>query len=291
MANDKVEKSVLKQLRRFAEVFREARDRGTNEADTVMYLVKFFEEVLGYDSLKGEISKEHQIKDKYCDLALKIDGLVHILVEGKAASVKGLNAKHIEQAENYGSKSGIRWVILSNGIEWQLYHLTFAENEGITHDLAWEANLLEEVDADPEGLWAKLSLLNRTAVQKDFLEEYWLHRKALSPAAIVRVLFSTPVLLRVRQELNRNAPARLDLQDVFNAVRDALSKEALLSAGDINLPKRKKKKKVVRAKSPEDMVGEQPAADDTAEAPSIPFPTQQPAQPSGEEAGDRGAAL
>jgi hypothetical protein len=53
-----------------------------------MYLVKFFEEVLGYDSLKGEISKELQIKDRYCDLALKIDGTVHILTECKAASIR-----------------------------------------------------------------------------------------------------------------------------------------------------------------------------------------------------------
>ena len=33
-----------------------------------MYLVKFFEEVLGFDSLKGEISKELAIKDRYCDM-------------------------------------------------------------------------------------------------------------------------------------------------------------------------------------------------------------------------------
>ena len=76
-----LEKTIAQQLRKYAGAFRDARDRGCNESDTIMYLVKFFEEVLEYDSLKGEISKELAIKDKYCDIALKIDGDVRILVE------------------------------------------------------------------------------------------------------------------------------------------------------------------------------------------------------------------
>jgi len=240
-----IEKAVLNQLRKFAAAFREARDRGANESDTVMFLVKFFEEVLGYDSLKGEISKELAIKDRYCDIALKIDGTVRVLVEGKAAGIKGLVDKHIEQAENYASKAGIRWVALTNGIEWRLYHLSWAENEGITHDLAWQANLLDDMEADAEGLWRKLCLLGRSSVERGFLDEYWGQKKALSPGSVVRVLFREEVLTAVRRELNRNAPARLEMEDVFNAVRDALSKEALLEAGDISMKKRKKKRRKV----------------------------------------------
>jgi hypothetical protein len=92
-----IEKAVLGQLKRFATAFREARERNANESETVMYLTKFFEEVLGFDSLKGEVSKELAIKDRYCDVALKIDGTVRLLIECKAASVKGLVEKHIEQ--------------------------------------------------------------------------------------------------------------------------------------------------------------------------------------------------
>src|SRR5688500_2942317 len=51
-----LEKAVLNQLQKFAAAFRDARERGANESDTVMFLVKFFEDVLGYDPLKGEIS-------------------------------------------------------------------------------------------------------------------------------------------------------------------------------------------------------------------------------------------
>jgi predicted type IV restriction endonuclease len=242
-----IEKSVMNQLRKFAAAFREARDRGANESDTVMYLVKFFEEVFGYDSLKGEISKEVCVKDRYCDVGLKIDGTVRVLVEGKAADIKNLVDKHIDQAENYASKAGIRWVALTNGIEWHLYHLTWAENEGITHDLAWQANLVDETESDPEALWEKLGLLRRSSVDKGLLDDFWEHKKALKPGSIVRVVFSREVLTRIRTQLNKNAPARLDMEDVFIAVRDAISKEALLEAGEISMPKKKRKKRTAKA--------------------------------------------
>ena len=79
-----IEKAILQKLVRYAQVFREARERNANESDTVMYLVKFFEDVLGYDSLAGEISKEVAIKERYCDFGIKLDGSYRFLVEAKA---------------------------------------------------------------------------------------------------------------------------------------------------------------------------------------------------------------
>jgi hypothetical protein len=276
-----VSKEVLVQLRRFAVAFKEARERGANESDTVMYLVKFFEEVLGYDSLRGEISKELAIKDRYCDLALKVDGAVRLLVEAKAAGLKGLVEKHIEQAENYASRAGICWVLLTNGLEWRLYHLTFNEGEGIAHDVAFEANLVTELDSDPEALWAKLAVLSRAAMKKDDLEQFWSHKKALSPSAVVRVLFHEDVLAVVRRELNRDAPARLDMEDVFKAVRDVLSKEALADAGDLGIrKKRKRRRKVQRTDAATGAMVTEEVEEDAAEedaAVTLPPETDAPA--------------
>jgi predicted type IV restriction endonuclease len=241
-----IDKQVAFQLTRYATAFREARERNANESDTVMYLVKFFEEVLGYDALKGEISKELAIKDRYCDIALKIDGSVRLLVEAKAASLKGLSAKHIEQAENYASRLGLPWVLLTNGIEWSLFHLTFNEGEGIAHDLAFEANLVEN---DAEALWAKIGLIERGAIKKGLLEDFWAQKKVLSPASVVRVLFNEEVLRVVRRLLRKDSEAMLDIEDVFKAVRDVVSKEALADAGDLGITKKRKKRRKVVVKN------------------------------------------
>jgi len=267
-----IEKAVLNNLRRFATAFREARERGANESDTVMYLIKFCEDVLGYDSLKGEISKELAIKDRYCDVALKVDGAVRVIVEAKAAG-SALHDKHIEQAENYASRAGINWVVLTNTIDWRLYHLTFAEGEGITHELAFEVDLLKQLDADPEAAWSRLSLLTRESVHDDGLGEFWSRKKALSPASIVRALFTQDVLLVLRRELNRDAPARLDLDDVFAAIRDVLSKDALIAAGDLGIRKSRKRRKYARR-----------AADATPGAPSV--GPEESGDDAGEDDGD-----
>lgn len=241
-----LDRQTMAQLTRFGTAFRDARDRGANESDTVMYLVRFFEDVLGFDSLKGEISKELAIRDRYCDLALKVDGEVKLLVEVKAASLKTLADKHIEQAENYASRAGLRWVLLTNGIDWHLYHLTFAEGEGIVHDLAFELNLLEALDGNPDGVWAKLDLLSRASLKKDALETFWQHKKVLSAASVVRVLFHEDVLRVVRRLLRKDAEAMLDIEDVFTAVRDVISKEALAEAGDLGITRRRKRRKKVQ---------------------------------------------
>ena len=241
-----LDKQTSNQLQKFATAFREARERSANESDTVMYLVKFFEEVLGFDSLKGEISKELSIKDRYCDIALKLDGTVRVLVEVKAASQKSLNERHIEQAENYASRAGIVWVLLTNGIEWQLFHLTFNEGEGIVHDLAFQANLLDDIEKGAELLWQKMEILTRDAVKKGSLEDFWAQKKILSPASVVRVLFHEDVLRLVRRALRRDADAMLDIDDVFRAVRDVISKAALAEAGDLGIVRRRKKRKKVQ---------------------------------------------
>src|ERR1019366_7163383 len=148
-----MDKSILAKLKKFGDVLKAAHERKSNESDTVMYLVKFFEEVFSYDPLSGEITKEIQIKERYCDFAIILDSKTddgkpkpEFLVEAKSASIKSLNAKHIEQASNYGANKGINWVVLTNGVEWHLYHLTFDKDKGIQPDLVFEINYLEKVE-------------------------------------------------------------------------------------------------------------------------------------------------
>jgi hypothetical protein len=65
-----IDKRISTKLNKFTEVFNKARETEANESDTVMYLIKFFEEVLGYDPLMGEITKEVPIKERHCDFSV-----------------------------------------------------------------------------------------------------------------------------------------------------------------------------------------------------------------------------
>jgi predicted type IV restriction endonuclease len=236
-----MDKAVRRSLQQFAQIFQDGRQRNVNEADTVMYLTKFFTDVLGYD-LFSEITKEFQVRDRYCDIAIKVKGEVRFLVETKAMPLS-LSDKHIEQAENYASRAGIQWVVLTSGISWRLYHLTF-DSGGIEHDLAFEVNLTPECDL--EEAWKCLSLLSRDRLVEGDLEIFWQQKKSLSPTSLLKALFTEEVLNRLRRELHRKSDARLELEDVGNSLRRLLNPEVLTE--DIKIRKaRKKRKKVLQA--------------------------------------------
>jgi hypothetical protein len=250
-----LDKHTLQKLTKYAQVFKDARDRGANESDTVLYLVKFFEDVLAYDSLAGEISKEVSIKDRYCDFGVKLNSEIKLLVEVKSAGNKNLRDKDIEQAENYASRSGLRWVLLTNGIEWRLYHLSFNEGEGITHDELFKVNLVDEIDEKATSIWNYIGMLNKESMKKQVLDGYLLHKKTLEPASLVRALFSEVVLVTIRRELNRKSEVRVDMQDVFEAIKEVISKDALLEAGDINIKKKRRKRKKIKTDLSGNVIG------------------------------------
>lgn len=244
-----IDKQTLSKLKKFADVFRAARDRNADESNTVMFLIKFFDEVLGYDPLVGEITTEIPIKDRYCDFAIVLGGKTddgkpkpEFLVEAKAAHIKSLNEKHIEQAENYAQRSTVNWVLLTNGVEWQLYHLTF-DNNGSHPDLVFRLDFLDTLGKDPDLAWDTLSVLAKSNVQDGSLDNYYEQQKLLSPKTIVATLLGEEVLMKIRQELNRKAPARLELKKVFHAVVQVLNSEAVAAAGNINAPAKKKKRR------------------------------------------------
>lgn len=172
-------------------------------------------------------------------------------------------------------------MVLTNGIFWQLYHLTFGDS--IKHELIFEANLIEDLEQRPDWLWDTLSVLNKRSVREDSLNTYYEQQKLLNPKNIVNLLLDEEVLKKLRQELNRKAPTRIDLTSVFEAVRDVLSQEALADAGDIVAPaKRRHRRKQRKAdeETPEStgVYAELPAAPVGAQAEdsrtSVPAPAK-----------------
>lgn len=259
-----IDKPTLLKLKKFADVFKAARERNDNESNTVMILIKLFEEVLGYDPLAGEITKELPVKDRFCDFAIMLGGKTdegkpkpEFLVEAKAAGVKTLNEKHIEQAFNYAARTPVNWVVLTNGIEWHLYHLTF-DNGGIQPDLVFNLDFCEKLDKDADFVWDTLSVLAKNNVKEKSLDTYYEQQKLLSPKTIVTTLLGEEVLMKVRQELNRKAPERLDLKNVFHAVMRVLNSEAVAAAGGLTAPAKKRRKRHHRNDG--DDGSEQPAA-------------------------------
>lgn len=225
---------VQKPLKKYLPHLLKAQEDNLNEADTVQRLSKVFEEVFGYDAM-SEISREAAIKDKFVDIALKIDGTLRLLVEAKAAGVV-LRDRHIEQAQGYAANSNLRWVLLTNGVTWNLYHLTF--EEGIESTLAFTVDLKEGVTDKAADL---LGLLHRQSIKKGDLEDYWNQRVALSPASIGRAIFTEEALKFIRREIRRREGLLIDEEDLAVAIHEMLSTEARERIGPLKVRRRAKR--------------------------------------------------
>lgn len=151
--------NIRPQLKKYTQIMLQAKEQNLNEADMVLRLVKAFEDVFGYDPLQ-EVSREANMRDKFVGLLLKINGVPKLIIEVKAPGV-ALRDRQIEQAENYASRNNFHWVLLTNGVEWSLYHLTYSE--GIEYEKAFHVDLSADEPAKAADILALLHRDNMAA--------------------------------------------------------------------------------------------------------------------------------
>jgi predicted type IV restriction endonuclease len=239
--------NIKPELRKFARSFNELRAQKANESNTVARLRNFFERVLGFDGEK-EISSETEMKGKYIDLCLKIDTRICMLVEAKAAAIQ-LRVRQIDQAKHYASENGFRWALLTNGVEWNLYHVTFDENEGIEYTPAFTVSLADEKNLSEAA--KNLVLLHRRSIAKGELERFWDRKSALCAGSIGKAIFHESVLRVLRREIRHTCDVLIDQEDLAVAVHEMFTQEARDEMGPLRIRKRRSKAKQKSALAPD----------------------------------------
>jgi len=205
-------------LRRFQPILSSALVRDVNESDTVAIVSDLLAELFGFDKYH-EVTSEYVIRGTYCDLAVEIDGQLRLLIEVKAIGLD-LKEKHLRQAANYAANQGVEWVLLTNGIVWQVYKMDFGK--AIGEDQILTFNLLEMNPRETATLDC-LYLLTREGLMKSALPEYYVHKQALSRFVLGALILSDPVVNIIRRELKKVSPVKVDLRQV----RDVLEREVL----------------------------------------------------------------
>lgn len=193
--------------------------RDVSEADTVTLVKDMLAEVFGYDKY-NELTSEQQIRGTFCDLAVKIDGKIRVLIEVKAAAI-ALNETHLRQAINYGAHEGIEWIVLTNALEWRLYRIKFGqpiEYELVSSFCIADINLKNEEDQ------RRLFLLCREGITSDAMGLYHQHISVLNKFTVAQVILGEPVVSVVRRELRRLFP---ELKIESEAIVELLNNEIL----------------------------------------------------------------
>jgi Type I restriction enzyme R protein N terminus (HSDR_N) len=229
----KVESRIKDALKRFKPVIEQAKARDIGEADTSTLVKDILAELFGYDKYT-EITAEYQIKGTYCDLALKIDGKLALLIEVKAIGLD-LKESYIKQAVDYAANQGIEWVVLNNAVMWQVYKIGFGKP--ITNELLMSLNFLA-LDPKSETDLEMLYLLSREAQGKSLLDEYHEQKQALSKYCIGALLLTEPILSVMRRELKRLSPdVKIEIEEIQSVLsqevikREVIEGEKALDAG------------------------------------------------------------
>ena len=148
----KTKDRITKGLKKYQTIIKKATASDINESDTVTIITDMLCEIFGYDKYEN-ITSEFAIKKTYCDVAIKLQDKVPFLIECKAIALE-LKEDYIRQATNYAANSGINWVVLTNGMVWKIYHMTFGK--AIEQELVYEFNICElsaKKDSDIEPLY------------------------------------------------------------------------------------------------------------------------------------------
>lgn len=220
----KVENRIKEALKRFKPIVEQAKARDIGEADTSTLVKDLLSELFGYDKY-AEITAEHQIKGTFCDLALKIDGKLVLLIEVKPIG-SDLKEGYIRQAVDYAANQGIEWVVLTNAARWEIHKIGFGKP--ITNELLVTVDLLTADPKDDSDLEV-LFLLSREAQGKSLLDEYHEQKQALSKYCIGALLLSDTIVSVIRRELKRLSPdVKIETEEIHTVLSHEVIKREVL---------------------------------------------------------------
>lgn len=242
----KVKERIATGIKKFQPVLTRAKAADINESDTVTIIADMLSDVFGYDKY-SEITSEFAIKKTFCDLALKVDDRVCLLIECKAVGL-GLKDDYIKQATDYAANAGVDWVVLTNGILWKVYKISFSKP--IDKELVYEFDFFE-LSAKKQTDLEMIFYLCRESLGKSTkgLEELHLQKQILNKFVITQLLMTDYVADSVRKLFKKLSPEIKVTNDEINAIitNDILKREVV--EGDQSVDAKKRVQKMLKAEA------------------------------------------
>lgn len=216
----RVAERIQNQLKSYQKILESQRARDVSEADTVTLVKDILSDVFGYDKY-SELTSEHAVRGTYCDLAVKIDSKMAFLIEVKAIGLE-LKDQHIKQAVDYAANQGCEWVVLTNAIEWILFHVEF--KKPIDKQEIAKINLLEFKGRNDDEL-ERLYLVTKEGFTKSALSEYLDHKDATSRFILAAIiLYSDSVQSAIRREIRRISDLLVEPEAITAMLREQVIK-------------------------------------------------------------------
>ncbi len=241
MAKQKVDPELKKHILKARKIIEYISEKEANEADTRKCIYDIFE-MLGYVPLKF-ITQELAISgtgdEERCDLALRCDEKEppKVLVEVKRVS-SSLASKHLKQIKSYALNKGSEWALLTNGKEWQLYHVSYDQPPELTMIYTW--NILND---EISYLADKFNLICFKSLKRGALDQEWITINALNPRTLLKAILSESSIMSIRRALRQISKVLTTRDAIVEAIKRLLNEKALSEIENTGISKVKKIKK------------------------------------------------
>ena len=223
----KAKTRLVTNVKKYKRVLTKAVSQDVNESDTVTVITDMLSDIFGYDKYE-EITSEFAIKKTFCDLAIKLNDQVKLLIEVKSVGTN-LKDNHLKQATDYGANAGIDWVILTNGVAWKVYRIIFSKP--IEHELVYEFDMTQINTHKDEDL-SLLYLLCRETINKknsNALDEYRQQKELLNKVMLGQIILSEPVLSTIRRTMKKvSAEAKVTKDEISEVISSEVIKRDVL---------------------------------------------------------------
>jgi hypothetical protein len=203
-------------------------EREANEGDTRMLVADFLSVGLNYSKYQ-DLTTEHRTHGESVDYAIILDGALFAPVEVKGCGQE-LDIRNIQTARKVATEQDAKWIVLTNGRLWKVYHLRAQEDGDPTQPVPIiDVDLM---DADSHERTVDLLFhLTREAVENGRLDALrrWRESTEAAPlAAILRWDSVVSAVLAELKEVSEHPGHTGDAEEVLRALTEKVIARGLL---------------------------------------------------------------
>ncbi len=251
MVRQKLDKETRKALLEAQKMIEEVAKTDGNEAETRARVRHIFGMIMGYDIFK-HITAEYAIHGTgdtvHCDIAIQLEPKESsgpdMLVELKRVNID-LTPKHLRQAASYAIDIGCEWVLLTNGKEWKLYHISFDKPPQTKLINSW--NIIND---DLAVLAKRFELVSYKNVKKGSLARLWEKSNVLTAQNLLKVILSEKSIRLIRGELKKETDVTVSPEEIVGAIRHLLNESSIAEMSKIKVSLPVKKQRSRRTTTP-----------------------------------------
>jgi len=224
----KARERIQKELRKKVNTINSAKDANVNESDTRTVVMLTLSYLLGWSKIRDGatpfMTSEHRIKGGFADFALirpdaNGEDNVYAIIEVKRAGTV-LHDRHFRQARDYAINAGVKWVVLTNGDDWQVYRIEIDKSKSpavpVVHSVF--SVVLSDTNIRPSERANLLYYLSEEASRKDELEELFVSAQAIAPENLAMTMLNKSVITEVRRTVQRETGQKFTDRELAEAI-------------------------------------------------------------------------